>query len=73
MAKRDSGDQEKYDYVRAFVDDGRLSWEYQVTGKRPGRMQHNEDVLGWTEPDIVTLTRRILDVPDDMDVEVSYL
>jgi hypothetical protein len=65
---------ESYRFVRAIVDCGDLRWEYQidVDGAPQGGMAHDEDVSDWTEDDIRSCTRSMLDCPDDQEIEIVY-
>jgi len=66
-------DDEKYEYVKAYIDCGTLRWEYRVVGRDvPGGMSHDEDVDGWSDEEIRELTRTMLDVPEDVHIEVLY-
>lgn len=57
---------ERYEYVKATVDCGELSWKYKVVGmETTGSMRHDEDVSEWSDDDIREVTAMMLDVPDD--------
>lgn len=75
MAKKPKPDP-KLDYpnfCKAFVDDGSLHWEYRVGNNHAvGRQGHDEDVSGWTESDIIKLSRQMLGLNEDASVEVIY-
>ncbi len=67
-------EKEHYEYVRARICCGELSWEYQIKtpGAPQGRMSHDEDVSDYTDDDIKQLTRDMLDCPDDQEIEVIW-
>jgi hypothetical protein len=72
MAKKKSKPvAEVYQYVTATVMDGEVTWRYQLLGKPPGNMRHDEDVSGWSKEDIVNLTMRMLDVPSEDKAKIS--
>lgn len=57
---------EKYDYIRATITDGKLGVKYRVTGNpTPGRTDHDEDVLEWSDKEIRGLVASLIDVQDD--------
>lgn len=57
---------ERYEYVKAIVDCGSLRWEYKLVGSHTvAKMDHDEDVEGWTDEQITSLTRAMLDVDED--------
>ena len=65
---------EHYEFIKAFVEDGQLRWEYRVKGSaKVGRMSHDEDVSDFSDKDIVSLTRNMLDVEDDDPVEIEVI
>lgn len=53
---------EQYQFIKATVDCGELTWEYALEGRSPQRMIHDEDVDDWTDEDIVDLTVDMLSV-----------
>lgn len=63
-----------YEYVKAIIDCGTLRWEYQILeeGAPMGRMSHDEDVEGWSDEDIETVTRMTLDVDEAQEIEIIY-
>lgn len=64
-----------YEYIRATVDaDGSLTMEYRVrNAKVSGRMSHDEDVSNFSNGEIETLVRGLLDATNDpVAVEVNY-
>lgn len=64
-------DDEPYEYVRALRDGPNLSWTWQVKGLPiPGGQAHDEDISDWSNQDVIDLTRRMLELPDDFEVEV---
>ena len=57
---------ERYEYVKAIVEDGELRWEWRLVGSSVrGRLAHDENVTGWSDRDIMTVTCLMLDVSDD--------
>lgn len=61
-----------YEYIRAIVDCGELRWEYKLKAfDVSGSMSHDEDVSEWSDEDIKTVTRMMLDVNDDDPVEIE--
>lgn len=66
---------ERYEYVKAIIDCGELSWEYRIEGEcTTGKMAHDESVEGWSEREIINLTCSMLEIPDDQRemVEIEY-
>jgi len=66
---------EGYEYIKAIIDCGSLRWEYLIAGYDvKGRDAHDEDVSDWTEEEILTLTKNMLDVPEDQAdrIEIIY-
>jgi len=67
--------EERYEYVKAIIDCGELSWEYRVDGAFvTGCMSHDESVADWSEREIIDLTCSILEVSEDQRelIEVEY-
>lgn len=63
---------EKYEYIRANLDCGSLSWEYKVEGLPPSKMSHDEEIDDtWTDDDIIDLTMNMLDVDKDQRPIIS--
>ena len=59
-------DCERYEYVKATVCCGELTWKYKITGSDVlGSMGHDEDVSEWSDREIINLTAAMLDVPKD--------
>lgn len=63
-----------YEYVRATVkttDDGDvLCWDYKLPGRPAGSMRHDEDVAGWSDADVESLTRSMLDMGPGEEVSI---
>lgn len=75
MPRKKKSNPEHYEYVRAIVNEGKLRWEYRLNGSAvSGHQSHDEDVSGWSDTDIKSISQRMLDVlPDDpVEVEVIY-
>lgn len=70
--KKKPAESERYVYVRAIVDCGNLSWEYQLEGGPEKTESHDEDIEHWTDDDIIKLTRSVLCMQPDEKVEVFY-
>lgn len=52
-----------YDWVRADVDEGQVTFTYRVTGlDRDGCTSHDEDVSDWTDKNIQELGCDLLDI-----------
>jgi hypothetical protein len=59
------GEGEEYEWISAIADCGDLRWEYKVKGNQmPGRQDHDEEIQGWTNEDIIECTMRVLAVPE---------
>jgi hypothetical protein len=57
---------ERYEYIIASVDCGTLRWKSKLEGaNKAGSMTHNECVEDWSNRDIINVTMRMLDVPED--------
>ena len=66
---------ERYEYIKAIIDCGELSWEYRVDGAfTTGKMTHDESVDEWSERDIIDLTCAMLEVSEDQRdiIEIEY-
>ena len=66
---------ESYEYIKAIVDCGSLRWEYRLNGSHVvGRMAHDEDVLAWSDKEIIDLTCSVLDCTkkDRSVISVEY-
>jgi hypothetical protein len=67
---------EHYKFIKAIVDCGELSWEYQLNRKGAPvvRMDHDESVERWSDGDIIKLTKSMLSVDEDdpAKVKVEY-
>jgi len=66
--------EDQFEYVRAIVDCGDLSWEYKLKGGREQRMAHDEDISGWSAEDIKKTTKAMLGIDDDdpVEIEIQY-
>jgi len=54
---------ERYEFVKAIVENGSLRWEYRLEGSTvTTRMTHDEDVSGWEGRDIRQTTYAVLNV-----------
>ncbi len=62
---------EHYQYLRAIVDGHSLHWEYRLNGRPVGAQGHDEPVEGWTDDDIIRLTRATLCVEADDPVKIE--
>lgn len=63
---------ETYQYVIARVEeeDGRLIWEYRVFGSEVSFLRHDEDVSGWTDREVIKLTKAMLNIDADDPVKI---
>jgi hypothetical protein len=81
MAKKKSRKEPHYQYIRASVTvtdmenaEAELAWEYQLEGTdKVGRMSHDENVYGWTDEEIRSLTRNMLNVDKHDPVEIEVI
>lgn len=67
---------ERYESIVVNIVDGELTWRYKLEeATRSGSMVHEEDVSGWSDKEIIDLTRSMLDVDDDQRsiIEVVWL
>ena len=66
-------EQEHYAWIKAVIDCGRLSWQYQVKGlPTPGSQSYgDENVSHWSDKEIRDLTRNMLCVDEDDPVVIQ--
>ena len=64
--------EERYEYVRAIVDCGTLTFEYKLVDGPPNKMVHDEDVSDWDADQIRDVTRMMLTCREDDKIEVRY-
>lgn len=67
-------EKEEYEYIKAIIDCGELSFNYKLKGCPPNSMIHDEDVTDWSEDDIKSVTQTSLTLSDDeLDrIEIEY-
>ncbi len=67
--------EEKYEWIRAEIEDGYLSVHFKLVGLPPDILDHEDDLADISESAVRALTRKLLgvDEADPVKVEVTYL
>lgn len=70
--KSENPQPDRFEYIRAIVEDDELRWEYKLKDGTNNRMSHDDSVRGWSDDEIRKLTRSMLGAGDGDEVEVQH-